>query len=157
MNIRFAEEKDIPRIHELLVQVHAVHYKGRPDLFKPHTRKYTDDELSQILKDKQRPVLVATDAGNKVLGYAFCIFRQHLNDPILTDVKTLYIDDLCVDEACRGHHVGTLLYKAVLKLAKEYGCYNITLNVWSCNPSALRFYEACGLVPQKIYMEQLVK
>lgn len=157
MDIRFAEEKDIPRIHELLVQVHAVHYKGRPDLFKPHTQKYTDEELSLILRDKHRPVLVATDAGDRVLGYAFCIFRQHLNDSILTDIKTLYIDDLCVDEMCRGHHVGTLLYKAVLKLAKEHDCYNITLNVWSCNPSALRFYEACGLDPQKICMEQLVK
>lgn len=157
MNIRFAEEKDIPRIHHLLVQVHAVHYKGRPDLFKPHTRKYTDEELKLILKDKQRPVLVAVDNDDIVQGYAFCIFQQHLNDHILTDVKTLYIDDLCVDETCRGQHVGTQLYNAVLKFAKESECYNVTLNVWSCNPSALRFYEACGLVPQKIYMEKVLK
>lgn len=157
MNIRFAEEKDIFRIHRLLVQVHAVHYKGRPDLFKPHTQKYTDEELKQILKDKQRPVLVAVDDNDTVQGYAFCIFQQHLNNHILTDVKTLYIDDLCVDEACRGRHVGTLLYEAVLKFAKERDCYNVTLNVWSCNPSALRFYEACGLLPQKIYMEKILK
>lgn len=157
MNIRFAEEKDIPRIHELLVQVHAVHYKGRPDLFKPHTQKYTDEELKLILKDKQRPVLVAVDKEDSVQGYAFCIFQQYLNDHILTDVKTLYIDDLCVDKVCRGQHVGTLLYNAVLKFARASGCYNVTLNVWSCNPSALRFYESCGLVPQKIYMEKILQ
>lgn len=156
MKIRFAEEKDISRIHNLLVQVHAVHYKGRPDLFKPHTQKYTDEELEHILKDEQRPVLVAVDDTDTVQGYAFCVFQQHLNDQILTDVKTLYIDDLCVDEACRGQHMGTRLYEAVLKFAKERDCYNLTLNVWNCNPSALRFYESCGLVPQKIYMEKIV-
>lgn len=156
MNIRFAEDKDIPRLHELLVQVHAVHYKGRPDLFKPHTQKYTDVELQTILGDGQRPILVSVDQEDRVLGYAFCIFQQHPNDHILTDVKTLYIDDLCVDEACRGLHIGRQLYDAVLRLAKDSGCYNITLNVWSCNPSALRFYESCGLVPQKIYMEKIL-
>lgn len=156
MDIRFAKDKDIPRLHELLVQVHAVHYKGRPDLFKPHTQKYTDVELQTILGDRQRPILVAVDQEDRVLGYAFCIFQQHPNDHILTDVKTLYIDDLCVDEACRGRHIGSQLYDAVLRLAKDSGCYNVTLNVWSCNPSALRFYESCGLVPQKIYMEKIL-
>lgn len=156
MKIRFAKDKDIPRLHELLVQVHAVHYKGRPDLFKPHTQKYTDEELQTILRDEQRPVLVAVNQEDSVSGYAFCIFQRHPNDSILTDVKTLYIDDLCVDETCRGRHIGSRLYKAVLQLAKTSGCYNVTLNVWSCNPAALRFYESCGLAPQRIYMEKIL-
>lgn len=156
MKIRFAEKKDIPRIHTLLVQVHAVHYKGRPDLFKPHVQKYTNEELRIILRDKERPVLVAVNDSNEVVGYVFCIFQQHLNDHILTDIKTLYIDDLCVDKSCRGQKIGRQLYERVLLFAKENGCYNVTLNVWSCNPSALRFYEACGLVPQKIYMEHIL-
>lgn len=157
MKIRFAKDKDIPRLHELLVQVHAVHYKGRPDLFKAHTQKYTDDELRTILEDEQRPVLVAADEGDCVLGYAFCIFQRHPDNHILKDIKTLYIDDLCVDEACRGQHIGRQLYNAAFQLAKDCGCYNVTLNVWSCNPSALHFYESCGLLPQKIYMEKIVE
>jgi hypothetical protein len=32
----------------------------------------------------------------------------------------------------------------------------VTLNVWSCNPAALRFYEARGLTPQKVGMEQVL-
>lgn len=157
IRIRFAEEKDIPRLHALLVQVHTVHYKGRPDLFKPHTRKYTDKELTEMMKDGKRQILVAVDADDEVVGYAFCIFQQYLNNHILTDVKTLYIDDLCVDEVCRGQHIGKQLYKAVLQLAENNACYNVTLNVWSCNPSALHFYEKCGLVPQKVYMEKILK
>ena len=150
--IRRAMEKDIPRIGELLSQVDLVHHNGRPDIFRIG-RKYSDGELRELLQDGQRPILVCTDERDEVMGYCFCIYQQHINNSVLTDIKTLYIDDLCVDEAMRGKHIGRQLYEAAVKMAKDSGCYNLTLNVWSCNPSALRFYEACGLVPQKIGME----
>lgn len=150
-----AEEKDIERMHELLTQVNLVHHKGRPDLFKCG-RKYTDEQLREILRDKKRPIFAAVDKNDCLLGYAFCIFQQHLNDNILTDIKTLYIDDLCVDETKRGLHIGSTLYNAVLDFAREHGCYNVTLNVWSCNESAMKFYENCGLRPQKVGMEVIL-
>ena len=99
---------------------------------------------------------VAVNDSQKVLGYAFCIFQQHLNDNILTDIKTLYIDDLCVDEQLRGQHIGKALYEAVLAFARESGCYNVTLNVWSLNEPAMKFYEKCGLKPQKVGMETIL-
>ena len=153
--IRFAIEKDIPKILDLLSQVCLVHHSGRPDIFKVGT-KYSADELEVILKDKERPILVAVDDGDNVMGYCFCIYQQHKDNAVMTDVKTLYIDDLCVDETLRGKHIGKALYQAAVKLAKESGCYNLTLNVWSCNPSALRFYESMGLVPQKFCMEKIL-
>ena len=153
--IRFATEKDIPKIMDLLSQVDLVHHNGRPDIFKIGT-KYSDDELKVLLADKERPILVAVDENDSVMGYCFCIFEQHINNSVLTDIKTLYIDDLCVDEKLRGKHIGRQLYDAALKLAKENGCYNLTLNVWSCNQSAMRFYESLGLKPQKIGMETII-
>lgn len=157
MKIRHAQEKDMDRINELLRQVCMVHHKGRPDLFKGNNnRKYTDSQLREIIHDSRRPVFVAVDESENVLGYAFCIFQQHLNDNILTDIKTLYIDDLCVDETIRGQHIGKKLYESVLKFAKEQGCYNVTLNVWSCNEAAMKFYEKCGLKPQKVGMEMIL-
>ena len=153
--IRFATEKDIPKIGDLLRQVCLVHHQGRPDIFNVG-RKYTDEELHALLADPTRPILVATDEEDKVLGYCFCIYQQYVGNSVLTDVKTLYIDDLCVDETLRGQHLGRTLYDAALALARENGCYNVTLNVWSCNPSALRFYERMGMVPQKIYMEKIL-
>ena len=155
MNIRRAQEKDIPRINDLLGQVDLVHHKGRPDLFKIGN-KYTDEQLSSLLLDESRPILVAVDEEDMVQGYCFCIFQQHVNDNILTDVKTLYIDDLCVDENQRGKHIGKLLYAAAVELARASGCYNLTLNVWSCNKSAMGFYESCGLTPQKVGMELIL-
>ena len=153
--IRRATEKDIPKIEDLLSQVCLVHHNVRPDIFKVG-RKYSEEELKILLKDKSRPILVYADENDEVQGYCFCIYQQHENNSILTNIKTLYIDDLCVDENMRGKHIGTALYKAALKLAKDNECYNLTLNVWNCNPSAIKFYEAQGLVPQKIAMELIL-
>ena len=156
MNIRRAVKEDIQGINHLLNQVLMVHHNGRPDLFKSGTKKYTDEELSAIIEDEGKTIFVAVDDKQEVMGYAFCVFVQHLNNNILTDIKTLYIDDLCVDETKRGQHIGKNLYEFVVKFAKEEGCYNLTLNVWFCNESAMKFYEKCGLVPQKIGMEYIL-
>lgn len=156
MKIRRAQIKDMERINELLFQVCLVHHRDRPDLFKYGAKKYTDEELKEIIANDRTPILVAVDENDKVLGYAFCIFKQLPNDNILTDIKTLYIDDLCVDEVCRGQHIGKRLYEAVINFAKEHDCYNVTLNVWGKNEDALRFYEACGLQVQKIGMETIL-
>ena len=153
--IRFAAEKDIPKLGDLLCQVDLVHHKGRPDIFKVG-RKYSDEELVELLKDESRPVLVAVDEADAVQGYCFCIYQQHLGDSVLTDIKTLYIDDLCVDEHIRGKGIGRRLYEAAVALAKETGCYNVTLNVWACNPTAQRFYESLGMKPLKTGMEQVL-
>lgn len=156
MNIRRASQSDIKGINNLLNQVLMVHHNGRPDLFKANVKKYTDEELALIIADDSKPIFVAVDELDEVLGYAFCVFQQHMNNNILTDIKTLYIDDLCVDEEKRGMHIGKQLYDYVIDFAKAEGCYNLTLNVWSCNESALKFYEKCGLVPQKIGMETIL-
>ncbi|MBQ7834386.1 MAG: GNAT family N-acetyltransferase [Ruminiclostridium sp.] len=156
MTIRKALDKDLEGIKSLLLQVLTVHHNGRPDIFKGNTRKYTDDEIVAIIHNEKTPVLIAADENDSVMGYAFCVFQQHIGNNILTDIKTLYIDDLCVDENIRGKHIGSALYNAVLDFARENGCYNVTLNVWSCNESAMRFYEKMGLKPQKVGMEKIL-
>lgn len=156
MTIRRAQHGDIPVINDLLCQILNVHHAGRPDIFKNGAKKYKEEELSDILKDDTRPVFVAENEEGRVEGYAFCIFIQHKDDNILTDVKTLYIDDLCVAEETRGTGVGRALYEYVLAFAKAEGCYNLTLNVWAFNERAIRFYERLGLVPQKIGMETII-
>ncbi|WP_026493658.1 GNAT family N-acetyltransferase [Butyrivibrio sp. XPD2002] len=155
MNIRRANEKDIPQMLELLRQVNLVHHIGRPDLFKKAT-KYTGDELKEILKDETRPIFAAVDDSDTMQGYAFCVHQQHIGSNLLTDIKTLYIDDICVNENCRGQHVGKTIYDYVIKWAKENNYYNVTLNVWNCNEGAMKFYESLGMTPYKIGMEQIL-
>lgn len=150
--IRFAEKGDIPYLLKLLYQVGKVHNTIRPDLFRDTPCKYDAPALEALLQDPTRPIFVLAEE-DAVLGYAFCILEEIKNDPVLRDQKTCYIDDLCVDEDCRGKHVGKQLYEHVLDYAKSIGCNSVTLNVWCGNDSAMAFYEKCGLKPRKIYME----
>ena len=143
LSIRRAEERDIPEVAKLLLEVHKVHSDIRPDLFKAGARKYTDDELKEIFRDGGKPVFVAEhpseDGEKSIVGYAFCISKQFTDDNNMTDVKTLYIDDLCVDENSRGMHVGRALCEHVVSYARENGYYNITLNVWAGNDPPYAF------------------
>lgn len=159
MQIRRAQPSDKPGLHKLLREVLEVHAEGRPDLFKSGTTKYTDDELDQIIADDTTPIYVAVaedaDPG-EILGYAFCQLQDFAGSNNLQPIKTLYLDDLCVDEAARGQHVGETLYHHVLDEARALGCHNVTLHVWSMNPKAQGFYEHMGLKPYFIAMEKVL-
>ena len=155
ITVRRASKKDIPAIMDLLVQVNMVHHNGRPDLFKGPTTKYTEAELAAILADDATPVFVGVDDSDRPLGHGFCVM-QHSGGQLMEGHDTLYIDDICVDEAARGLGVGRALYGHILAFAREQGCYNVTLNVWSCNPGAMAFYEKLGLKPFKVGMEQIL-
>ncbi len=156
MIIRRAVNSDMDRINDLLYQVELIHHNGRPDIFKCGAKKYTDKELADIFADDKTPVFVYEDEEGIVQGYAFCIHQQYVGSNLMTDIKTLYIDDLCVDESQRGKKIGTALYEYVVNFAKENGYYNVTLNVWELNPAAKKFYEAMGLEIQKTVMEQIL-
>ena len=155
LRVRPAQEKDIPEIMDLLVQVNMVHHNGRPDLFKGPTTKYTEQELRHILSEKESPVFVCTDETGCVLGHGFCIF-EHYGGQLMQERDTLYIDDICVSEKARRRGVGRALYTYILDFARKAGCYNVTLNVWNCNPAAMKFYESLGLVPYKVGMEKIL-
>lgn len=152
--VRKANKNDIGRIIELLHQVNMVHHVIRPDLFKPHTTKYNERELEALLDDESKPVFVFDDGD--VLGHAFCQVTEAKNHLLLQDVKTLYIDDICVDEKARGKHVGRALYEFVRDYARSIGCHNITLNVWDGNEPALCFYRNMGMKIQKTGMELIL-
>ena len=153
--VRRAVETDIPALMALLTQVNMVHHNGRPDLFKGPTTKYAEDELRGILANDRTPVFVCCDEGGRVLGHGFCVL-QHSGGRLLEAHDTLYIDDICVDEAARGRGAGRALYEHTLAFARELGCYNVTLNVWRCNPGAMAFYEKLGMTPYKVGMEKIL-
>ncbi len=152
--IRKAETKDIKGIIDLLYQVDAVHHGIRPDLFKGNTPKYDEQALEAILSDGSKPIFVFDEG--KILGHAFCQITEIKNHRLLQDIKTLYIDDICVDEATRGKHIGKALYEYVRDYAKSIGCYNITLNVWEGNDAAYSFYKHMGMRIQKTGMETIL-
>ena len=156
IEIRRAEEKDIKKIMDLLSQVLEIHAKIRPDVFVSGTTKYTDAELLQMFEDDQNPVYVAVDEKDQVVGYAFCKLRQQPFSNNMVQFKSLFIDDLCVDQQARGQHIGESLFEYVKNEAKQMGCYEVTLNVWTGNTSAEKFYEKMGMKTKERQMEYIL-
>ena len=152
MVIRPAETQDIPGMLALLRQVGQVHHEIRPDIFRDRAQKYDEKALQALLKDESKPIFVAEDKGF-VAGYCFCQIRTYRDDPVLTDRKELYIDDLCVDETRRGHGIASRLYEYTTAYAKNIGCAFVTLNVWCGNEGAMKFYEKAGMNARSITME----
>lgn len=156
MSIRHAEKKDITDMLRLLTEVNMVHHTIRPDLFKGPATKYSREELEQKLQVEKDPIFVYTDDKDQVLGYIFCESVEIAESPLRTGIRTLYIDDLCVDEAARGQHVGRQLYEYVIDYARSEGYYNVTLHVWGGNDAALAFYRKMGMQDQFACLEQIL-
>ena len=155
ISIRRAIISDIPGLNELLHQVHKVHADKRPDLFKEGKKKYNEEELEKIIDNDREPVFVAVDEKKNLLGHVFCIFKENKKES-LADIVTLFVDDLCVSKKARGKGIGAKLYEYVVNFALKNGCYNVTLDVWSCNEQAIKFYEKCGMKVQKVIMEKIL-
>ena len=154
--IRKAENKDIPRIMDLLNQVLEIHAKIRPDIFVSGKTKYTEDELKQILADDSKPVYVETDENDECIGYCFCQIKDVPKAEFMTPIKILFIDDLCMDASCRGQHLGRKLFDYVKEEAKKIGCYEVTLNVWEGNDYAIAFYNSLGMKVKEYQMEMVL-
>ena len=152
--IRLATTNDIPRLLELLHQVNMVHYERRPDIFKPHTTKYNAEQLQGLLTQPDKAIFVYED--ESVQGYAFVQMEDVHDDILLQDMRTLYIDDICVDEQARGKHVGKQLFEHVRAYAEKLGCGAITLNVWEGNDAAMAFYRKLGMSVRKTCMEMMI-
>ncbi len=156
IQIRRASEKDIPRLHTLLGQVLQIHADIRPDIFIPGTTKYTDEELQAMVRDDANPIYIAVDELDVCEGYAFCQLREQPFSNNMVPFRSLFIDDLCVDEKTRGQHVGERLFDYVKEEAKRLGCYEVQLNVWEGNTAAAKFYEKMGMKTMERRMEYIL-
>lgn len=156
MPIRKATTTDIPVLMGFLEQILLVHHQARPDIFKSSGSKYSPEQLEELMAQETTPIFVYENEAGQVLGHLFVTIKESRSS-VLNPVKTLFIEDLCVDENARGQKIGEQLYQFAEDFAQEIGCYNLTLNVWNDNAGALRFYERLGLKPQETVMERIFK
>ena len=152
MYFRRARIDDAHQIIILLNQVLAVHNKIRPDIFLPSGSKYTTSQLEEIISNDNTPIFVAED-DNQIIAYAFCVINSIKSSTFMRDMKSLYIDDLCVLDGYRKQGIGGKVLDYVLDLARENGVEQITLNVWQGNEPAISFYKDRGFSPLKTTLE----
>ena len=154
--IRFAEEKDAPRISALLRQVLEVHAAIRPDMYRSGTQKYSEKEVVALLKNPDCRIFAETDEADVLRGYCICFAQEVKDDGVIMGRRELYIDDLCVDETARRKGVAKRLFEHVRRYAKEQGFDWITLNVWNGNAGALAFSREMGMTPRRTILERRV-
>ena len=154
--IRRAMKKDADAIVRLLYQVNQVHADGRPDLFKNGGIKYTKESVEELIEKGEKIIFVSTDDTDEVEGYVFCDVEEVKETTSVYPIKSLYIDDLCVDEVKRQRGIGKSLYQRACEYAKEIGCYRVTLHVWECNPGAEAMYRKLGMKTLYTSMEHIL-
>ena len=156
ITIRMALEKDIDRMLALLSQVLEVHAAIRPDIFVPGTTKYTGENLREMILDEKNLFFAAVNEEDELVGYAMCQLKEQPFSTTMIPFTSIYIDDLCVDEAERGKKIGQKLFEAVLEEGRRRGCYEVTLNVWEGNDSARRFYDRLGMKVKETNLEYIL-
>lgn len=155
MEVTRAKQEDMPKILELLNEVLEIHHNIRPDIFMPGKTKYTNEMLKRMINDDNNPIYVARE-NEEVLGYAFCELKEVPFSTTMVPHKSLFIDDLCVDQNIRSKGVGKALFEHVKGEAKRLGCYEVALNVWEGNDNAIAFYKKMNMKVKEYQMEYIL-
>ncbi|MFR5149080.1 MAG: hypothetical protein ACLTER_05720 [Ruminococcus sp.] len=65
------------------------------------------------MKNKETPIYVAVNEADVCVGYAFCQLREQPFSNNMVPFKSLFIDDLCIDQKHEVRHIGESLFEYV--------------------------------------------
>ncbi len=132
--LRAAEPRDLPAIVGLIRELaefeqlsHMV--QTTPEALHPH-----------LFGVRPAAEAMVAEAGGTVVAFAlfFTNFSTFLARP------GLYLEDLYVQPAWRGHGIGQALLEHLGALALQRGCGRFEWSVLDWNENAIRFYERMG-------------
>lgn len=134
MNIRFATERDVPKIMFFIKEL-AQYEKMSDDVVA------TEEMLRrEIFEKKNAEVIFALDENMREVGFAlfFTTFSTFLGR------AGIHLEDLYVlpEERGRGH--GKALLKYLARLCAERGCGRLEWTCLNWNTPSLDFYRALG-------------
>lgn len=150
--LQLAQPADRDAVNRLALQVHAMHVAWRPDIFEMVPELFTSERFQECIQS--RSMYVAKIDGNPV-GYVSVKIREY-NWSGVVKRKAMVIDEICVDEACRNHGIGTQIMAEIRALARAFGCTDLQLGVYPQNDAAVAFYQKCGFMIRSIDMQRKV-
>ena len=150
--LELARDDDRPAVNAMARQVHAMHVAWRPDLYEMIPEFYPEERFFQAVEEKQ---LYVAKINGIVVGYTLLLVRE-VNHPGTVKRKVMRIDEICVEESCRGQGIGREMMEDVRALARAFGCRDLQLGVYPQNDAAVAFYEKCGFTIRSIYMQRKV-
>jgi GNAT superfamily N-acetyltransferase len=130
ISIRTAYPTDMPDVLRLIQELAT--YEKAPEEVVNTVSNLTRDGFGN---DKLFDCFVAQD-DTAIVGFA--LFYTGYST---WKGRTLYLEDILVTESHRGQGIGELLFKAVVKEAKERGVKRMDWQVLDWNEPAIRFYK----------------
>lgn len=70
---------------------------------------------------------------------------------------SLYVEDVFVREAQRGHGIGRALFLEMFRIAKRENCGRVEWSVLDWNAPSIDFYEKLGARPQREWIKYVIR
>ena len=150
--LELARPCDRKAVNALAKQIHDLHVSWRPDIFEPAEEMYPEERFRDAVQQRQ---LYVARVGGLIAGYALLKMRSY-DWPGVVRRKVMEVEELCVDENCRGQGIGTEMLAEIRALAKAFGCTDLQLSVYPQNDDAVCFYQKCGFTIRTIGMQRKV-
>ena len=136
---------DLEAVNALLHQSSLLHSEGVPDFFAGHEMTLSADAFAKHLAEDNTILLCAENDDSRVCGV--CHISLH-NRSGFVELKNAHIENIVVDETCRGQGIGHALMAEAEKRAKEWGAVHLNLLCWDFNDGAYRLYQSLGMRPK---------
>ena len=150
--LELAQPNDREAVEALAQQVQGMHLAWRPDLFAEADCLYPEERFQEAVRKRE---LYVAKLGGEVAGYALLLIAE-IDAPALTKRRIMKVEELCVEESCRGQGIGRAMMEDILALARAFRCRDLELKVYPQNEGALAFYRACGFQIRNISMSRPV-
>lgn len=150
--LELATLSDRNAVNALAKQVHALHVAWRPDIYEMVDELYPEERFLRAVQDRQ---LYVAKLEGIVTGYVSLKIRNY-DWPGVVRRKVMVVDEICVEQAFRGHGIGTRIMEEAHALARAFGCTDMQLGVYPQNDDALGFYQKCGFTIRSIDMHRKV-
>lgn len=150
LTIRNATEKDFQDFNNLMLQVHKIHTKARPDIYRENRTIFSKERFSELVDEGS--VVLAT-SGGKTVGAAVCLIK-HASSPNHVGRTVMFLDSIVVDEEFRNMGVGRRLVESIEEKGRAAGCTATELDVCAFNRQAIEAYRHMGYSDKSLVMEK---
>ena len=154
LKIREAVLSDYIDVSKLVLEVHKLHVKNRPDVYVDTNTLLEKEYFIELLSANDTKLFVVEDTNNEELvAYSIVKVIAPRSIQILVPAKVAFIDDFCVKSSSQGTGIGKLLFNHIVDYAKSEGASSMQLTVSEFNKKAVKFYEALGMSTRNKKME----
>ncbi len=151
--IRLAKENDIPVICTIREQIHELHVKGRPDIYKMPDNL---EEFHASLKDsfsQENYRLFVSEKDDTIIGYALVRIVKREESLIGKKRCFYFIEEFAIEKSKQRKGYGKELMQFIIESAKLDLADSLDLEVWGFNKEAELFYQSLGMTTKRTSLE----